>query len=159
MDLNFENLIGKSIKDVSILGFTPKFYSTDKSYQIILKESDKFYNFPIANLFAKTDEEGIIDLITINIPKVIDENYFSLLVKEYGYPNSVQKLDKLKSENKSTGQFGQELIKRFYSIKEVKFEDKPFCILWTKASFQIRIIIKHDYNCSQIIFRKPVNHF
>jgi len=154
---NFENFIGQHIDDVSIFDIKP--IGNDNNYSILIESDKDLYGVKYNHINLNTDDEGRIKEITIFFSETVNKKFYEKIVDYYGIPNKIEVSDNLMSESKGTTKKGRKLTKRFYTIKDGSFEDKPFNILWNKKNYQVKIVLKHEINKSEIIFRLPKKEF
>ena len=107
------------------------------------------------SLGVVVNSNKIIRNIFMNFPVILKESFYDKMVKTYGYPNHILKLDKLLHESKSEDideGFHQNLTKRSYSMKEVNFEEKPFSIIWKKLLYQLEMRFSYEDCITQISY-------
>ncbi len=158
---DFQNLLGKHISEIDIHGNNPKPTSHINKYYMLIDSYTEFYGIPYNYMIINTNNQDIIKDITIYISGVINRPFYDAFIDSYDNPKSIQITDKVKSISKSDGkgQFSRNSEKRFLTTKEGTFEEKPLYILWEKKGYQIKILLKHNMDTSEISFSLPTKEF
>lgn len=154
---NLEKLLRKDItKTYKILDRDFNYDEEDKSICFFNNDTFKYYyNMPSYFIHISSDDNGIINSITLYFNGLIDKNFYSSFNKDYGKPSSIQVIDTIETisqEKKVVGDFTQDLKKNFIQTREGSFNEQPLYIIWEKDSYNIRATFRHEQNISEITF-------
>lgn len=157
-DYNFEDLIGKSLKEVNKI-FDCDFKNNlidERFYYSSLKDESFYYGFYYNFISLNLNEEQKVESITIHFKKIIDLNFYNLFINHYEEPSNIivvkdkKIIDEINEENNNT--FNQKIRQSILITEEGSFEDKPLYILWEKKNFKIKILMRYEQNICDITF-------
>lgn|SRR5690606_4629378 len=161
--MTLKNLLGKNISEAYELidnGF--ELDTSNNNLYFMSTESYKyFYDMPTYYILI-SNNENIIDSITLYFHGIIDKGFYSSFTNDFGNPSTIQVIENVEiiSEEKLTeSPFSQHLRKNFIETKEGTFDEKPLFMIWDKESYQIKILLNHQSNISIITFRNPTDKF
>lgn len=168
VNMEIEKFIEKPIEELIHIGDIDKpskkidFSPELKNYgNLNLKSDEAFCEMSFNRLQIIFDDNQIIHELSTAFPVIVDTFFYNKMITHYGYPNTIQVIDKIneakESENniKNKDDFHQILKKHFITTKEGKFEDKPFWVLWKKENYDIKLMFYYKQNATQLTFRKP----
>ena len=168
LNIALEKYIGKQIEELIQFGDIDKTFNkidllpNQNNYRILdLKSVEEFCGMSFNRLQITLDGNRIVQELSTAFPVIIDWLFYDKMIKCYGYPNTIQVIDKLIKEKKTennieyNGGFNQSLKKRFVTTKEGEFENKPIFILWKKENYDIKLMFYYKENATQLTFRKP----
>ncbi|WP_111308995.1 hypothetical protein [Confluentibacter sediminis] len=136
-NIKFENFIGK---DISVVNYSLSKDSDNKIfgsnvYYTLTENNKYFYSMPYNIIIIVTNEEGLIQEVTIHFQEVINKNFFELFTSNYGNPDMIQVVNEISLGNEVLSEsdtFSQTLRKGFIETKEGEFECKlplkPNCL-------------------------------
>lgn len=157
--MEFEKLLGKHVSVFEeTIGddFENKLFGN--SFYYISDEFNKKYysDMQYHNLTISTNQNHIVESISIHFPKVIDRQFYDSFIEKYGEPNKTQVIDKRHVINEgsyTTGELKiQKLSKSELEMREGTFDEKPLFIIWEKEHFYIQAFLRHKQNISEITF-------
>lgn len=168
VNIELEKYIGKIIEELIQFGDIDKSFKNINfspelnNYRILdLKSEEEFCGMSFNRLQITLDDNQIVQELSTVFPVIVDRLFYNKIITYYGYPNTIQVIDKLIKEKKSENNiecndgFNQSLKKRFFTTKEGKFENKPIFILWKKENYDIKLMFYYKENATQLTFRKP----
>lgn len=123
-------------------------------------ESVNFFGLIHDSFTISHDESNNISLVSLVFPLLLDKQTFEALVAHYGKPNNLFKIDKLISKSKSKLAsktelgFHQNLTKKEFSTKAVKFEENPDWIFWKKKNYELSIRQDFEYKAIHVVYKK-----
>ena len=149
----YENWIGLE-KEVVL-----KFGNMNQS-QIELEFDKTKYFFGLSHkkIQISTDTSNKISLVSLVFAPLLNKQTFNAFVEYYGSPNLfkedtlISKSDS-KIETKTELGFHQNLSKKEFSTKLVKFEENPTWIVWQKKNYELIIRQDYNYNAVHVIFK------
>ncbi|WP_139062586.1 hypothetical protein [Aquimarina megaterium] len=159
--IEFEKLLGKhvSIFEETIGNdFENKLFRKHSFYSIKDEFVKKyFFGLNYNTIAIQTDENEIIESISIHFRKVIDRQFFDLFVEKYGEPDHTYIISNIKvvsetTPHESNDPFHQNLTKREGDLIEGTFDEKPLFMIWEKDNFYIQAFLRHKQNISEITF-------
>lgn len=153
MTLKIETFLGEPLESLAsfVINFdNPSIFKTFK-----LRSEHDFCGLKYKQISVSITVDNMIKTISVTFPFIINSSEFDTITSCHGSPDNSFVNDKLLTENNSENNadgFGQELVKRTYSTKEVGLEGKPVFMLWNKKHFNIKIMFYHEHNGMQLIF-------
>ncbi len=159
----FQNFIGKHIKEISVLSGDLKHNADLNKYYMFSEVGCNFYTETYHNVTITTNDQDIIKDIKIYIHEIIDKTFYDTFNDNYGLPSKIMVVDTISVPSfgrlEGNGHLGSYSMKRSISLKKGNFEDKPVLLIWNKKDFQIRIFLRYDIKISEISFRLPTDKF
>jgi hypothetical protein len=151
---NFENFLGKHIKEFNIIeNATIKHDSIFNTYVIHSEKKYDFFGNTYNGYTVSVNNKNIVNDITLYINKIIDSSFYDNFTSEYGIPNEtkvggsrVVKKEKFKDD------LSTEIKETNISLKKGSFDEKPHLIKWYKENYEIQIFIKREINITEIKF-------
>ncbi|MCB0744779.1 MAG: hypothetical protein KDC67_12800 [Ignavibacteriae bacterium] len=157
--LKFENLLGKHVStakdftgcdfngnNIQGKNFTMNIYTND---ELINKY---FYGMKYNFITILTDDQEIIQSITIHFYELINREFYDTFNKDYGKPDHIQVVENRRTVSESFGKgFFQHLKKSTFDLREGTFEENPLYIIWKRKHFQIKAFLRQQ-NMSEITF-------
>lgn len=164
-NIDFKELLGKHISTVEKVisnDFENKLFGKEFYYIKDENITKNLYGISFNSLTILTDENEIIESITIHLPKVIDKEFYNQFIKIYGYPNEIkviQRREEISNDFIEDEIFSQEVKKSNIELRDGSFEDNPLFIIWEKEKFVIKVLSRHEQGVSEITFenKKPFN--
>ena len=167
--LDFENLIGKDVSIVHAIlldkGFeNDNIFPNIKSYALDEETYDSFYGLAFNIITIGINENNYVSDITIHFNQVIDSSFYYKFIIDYDKPDIIQVVDGVKfisdwKENKTENGIEQKVRKVTLNTREGSFEENPFFMIWNKEGYQIKALLRHKQNTSEITFRLPSKNF
>lgn len=159
----FQRLIGGNISE-AYKAVDDSFKTDDNTHDIYFMASESykfFYNTP-AHYILISNDNNIVDSVTFYFHGIIDETFYNTFVNDFGAPSTIQVIENvetLSAGERTNDSFSQYLKKSFVETREGTFEEKPLYMIWNKKDYQIKILLKHKQNISEITFRLPKEEF
>ncbi|AWH74216.1 hypothetical protein DCS32_08585 [Dokdonia sp. Dokd-P16] len=161
--IKIENLLNSSISELSKLLNCNLGLDITKSFYINT-------NIICGDLLGKkyssvalfTDENNLVNSISIRFNCVFEEIYYEKLIEEYGNPDSIlikpnediiNKTKTVLNENLSHD-FSQKLTKSTFNLVHGTLDQNPLLVIWNLYDFQIKIIRRYNSNINNIIFSR-----
>jgi len=158
----FENLLGEHISVAEeFLGDDFENTLLSKGFYYIPDEFIKkdFYGMQYNCITLQTNEEDIVQSVTIHLRKVINRQFFDSFIKRYGEPNYILVIEnrQIISESVDYGDddFKQNLRKSTFELREGSFEEDPLYIIWKKGHYSVKAFLRHNQNISEVTFSFP----
>uniref|UniRef100_UPI0040493FCE hypothetical protein n=1 Tax=Gelidibacter sp. TaxID=2018083 RepID=UPI0040493FCE len=154
--IEFENLLGEHLSVVEEkIGFDFQKNHDNKFY--INREflDNYFYEMPYNFITISTNENDIVQSVTIHFNEIISRPSYNLLIKSYGKPSNIQVIENrqiISESNYEEDNFKQHLTKRTFDLREGTFEENPLYIIWKKETYQIKAFLRQNQNMSEITF-------
>lgn len=144
---NIEEYLGMSINEIKgevhltemkgVISISCKTYSSDFEKKQIFFLKNKCRTF-----FVNLNEKNNISSIFLGTKKIIDKNFYDILIKKYGKPNRMLKMGDIKESTRNTEKhFVSNTI--IADTLNCSFEKKPEFIIWDKLKYSIDV--KMDY--------------
>lgn len=156
-NLKFEELLGQHIslaEQVIGSSFEIKNYNQDDSsiryyYNKNVIIDKNFYGIKYGYVYINTNENGIIQSISIYFNRIIDRKFYSAFNKVYDIPNSIQVIEGKHLINKTLrkdkdGRVIQEIKESRLNLREGSFDENPLYITWCKANYEIKALLKNE---------------
>ena len=110
-----------------------------------------------ADLIATTNQQDVVESVTVYFRKIIDHSFYNSFVGNYGAPNSIQVIENRRRTSETlikdeTGKTTQTLTKNIFDLREGTFEENPLHIIWEKDDYQIKVFLRHEQSVSEITF-------
>lgn len=102
-----------------------------------------------------TNDKYIIQSIAIQLNEVINSDFYNVLIQKYGEPNNILviKNRKLIGEGiHESPNFTQHLRRSTFELREGNFDENPLYLVWKKQNYQIKALLRHKQNMSEITF-------
>jgi len=156
---NFERLLGSKISNANaILDCVFEDIFPDKKYYATrIKEERSLYGINYNVITLTTDDKKNIESITIDLKDVVNDDFYNLFIADYGKPNSILIVEKeivLSETEETNSSFNQKMRKVELKLREGQFNEGPLLMIWKKKDYEIKILIRHDRNTSDITFSK-----
>lgn len=151
----YENWLGKNKDELLPLG---RFDFSGNTLNYL--ESVNFFGLIHNSVTISHDKSNNISLVSLVFPLLLNKQTFVALVAHYGKPNNLFKIDKLISKSKSKLAsktklgFHQNLTKREFSTKAVKFEENPDWIIWKKKNYELSVRQDFEYKAIHVVFKQ-----
>ncbi|WP_452601000.1 hypothetical protein [Pontimicrobium sp. MEBiC06410] len=160
-NIEFEKFLGKDflVFEETIRYDFKKYVEEGTYYLISFNETKKFYNLPYRTLSVQKNEKNTIKAITIISSEIINRKIFDLINAQYGKPNIIQVIANRTLENETiskdeNGNSIDSAKKYSLDLKDGKFEDNPFLIVWENKEYQIQALLNQKQGRSSIKFSK-----
>ena len=170
--INFEDLLGKHISvaeeitgndfeeiNVNTDNFEKKQYSIKSNLDDSPFDIRNFYGISFKFLFVQTDKNDTVQSVTVYFHRLINREFYDAFNEAYGKPSSILVIEKRTVISEYNGEdemhgFKQYLRKSELELEEGTFEEKPLYIIWQKEKYQIKALLRHEQNMSEITFSK-----
>ncbi len=156
-NIQFETFLGKPLtlieKTIGHNLITKKF-GDELFYSSIEKKligQGEFNSMPIRQITVISNDQNIVQSISIYFTEVIEEGFLNAFIQNYGYPSDILSMDKKTVVSESIHE-GGELRKSEGNLITSTFQDKPLFIVWKKDQYQIKALLKHDQGTSMVTF-------
>ncbi len=150
------NLLGKHINEIPN-AYTSSEEKSPNGNIYMIDKLEQFLGKPYKTIFITTNEDDIVQSLTIYIDGIIDKSFYDILLKEYGKPNGIYKKGEVISQKKETVIDGFKVSSTNSILQDCTFEEHPSIIEWNKEEYDIEVIIgdKTDtFQKTRIIFGK-----
>jgi hypothetical protein len=155
----YENLLEKHtscIKEVLGDNFDNKLFG--KYFYHIEDEniSKKIYDINYNSVSILSNENEIIESVTIHFLQTIDRAFYDQLLQKYGLPKEIKVISKREVVSESNNNdlvFSQNMRKSNIELRNGLFEENPLYIIWKKDNFDIIIFTRHEQNMSELTFK------
>ncbi len=150
--------------NINIDNFKNKHYSIKSNLDYNPLEIRNLYGMPYKFLFIQTDKNDTIQSVTIYFHKLINRQFYDAFNRVYGEPNNILIIDKRtviseNNEEDETYGFKQHTRKSDLELREGSFEENPLYIIWKKDSYEIKALLRHKQNTSELTFKLPGVNF
>ena len=162
-NIEFEELLGEQLSNVEKtvgIDFENKIFGKIK---ISYYRNSQYLNIDYYGIYSnyltiQTNENDVVESISIHFRKVITRDFFDSFIQQYGEPNNIQVIENRRIIGESFGEgFYQHLKKSTFDLREGSFEENPLYIIWKKDNYQIKAFLRHKMNISEITFSVPTN--
>ncbi len=155
--IEYEFFIGKHVNEFSVINELKRERKTNfNKYYMFSKKGKIFCGKTFNHLTIKTNNQEIIEDITLYFPVILDKTFYSSLTNRYGLPSQIRVADTITRSGKvHKDELVSYSMDQTTSLKEGNFDDKPIIVLWEKEDYQIRLFFKYEINVSEIEYSLP----
>ena len=152
----YDECLGTSIINLKFQGFL---CVENKLQTLKFNALKSFCGMCYNKVLFSVDESDKITLVSILFPEIMSQRSYLETIKIYGDPKAMFIYDKIIKEHKTENLVGfkQNLVKREFSTKPVKFQEHPQFLIWKKSDFEIKVHLHYEQNATRIMFMKSDN--
>jgi len=159
---NFENLIGKDLKDVNItLNADFKNYMDNKNIYFMHYENvNTYYDLSYNTISIMINNQNKIESVTIHFTNLVNRKFLNSFTLDYDNQTTTQVFgDKVLVDEGYSDDGNQYLKQHKGELREGTFEENPLFLLWRKKEFKIMVFMRYELGVSEITFSEPNDKF
>ena len=157
---DMELLIGKRISD---LQKEKILYSTEiedgGKMHTLIGPMDNYCSRPIQSMVITTDNNEIVESVSIQLDGPLNDLIYERLVDKYGKPDLLYKRGQETFGDSTLTERGNQISESKGRLVECSFEENPLFIVWAKDAFYVQILNKKEIRKIVITFSQENNFF